>query len=95
MWHLHLRLRIWLRPRVAAERGAGEPGARSLASVAGDHVGLAGTPLSTLLPARQFCGNRELRPMNGHPVHQPGGAVWAREMDWCNSFSAASGRIQS
>ena len=30
--------------------------------------------------------------MNGHPVRQPGGVVLAREMDWCSSFSAASGR---
>jgi len=61
---------------MATERGAGGPGARSLASVAGEHVGLVGTLLLTPWWVRKLCGNCELRPMNRHPVRRPGGVVW-------------------
>lgn len=68
--------------------GAGGPGVPSLASVAGEHSLLAGTPLSTLLWACKLCGNCELRLMNGHPAHPPGGVIFASETEWCSGSLA-------
>lgn len=70
----------------AAPGAAGVAGIHSLASVAGERAGSAGTLLLTLLWGRKLCGNCELKPMNGHPLRQPGSAIWALEKGYAVGF---------